>query len=125
MTPMEKLYWKIRYAFENLYFKVRYGRRSPGIYYDRMYKLYVNPEIIEERGSLYWVLSESVRDNLIYRYRIGSEITHDHDFESVMQEAYENRTTFSIPEEYLHEYSEQELSFLDKITQLHRSPEQH
>lgn len=42
-----------------------------------------------------------------------------------MQEAYENRTTFSIPEEHLHKYSEQELSLLQKITQLHRSPEQH
>lgn len=109
------IYWKIRYAFERLYFKTRYGGRSPGIYYDRIFKVYVNPEIIEMRGELLHVLYETVCSNLLYDYCIGTKCTHDHSFDAVMQAAYEHGAAFSIPEEFRDQYSEQELSLLSKI----------
>lgn len=115
MIMITKIYWKIRYAFERRYFKVRYGGRAPGIYYDRIFKVYVNPEMIEERGPLFYVLCETVRDGLIYPYYIGTLRTHAHSFDVVMRDAYENGAAFSIPEEFRSEYSEQELSLLQKL----------
>ena len=102
-------------SWTELYFKCRYSDRTPGIYYDRIYKVYVNSEMIKERGELYYVLCETVRDNLIYHYRIGSDVSHEHSFDSVMLHAYQSSAAFSVPEEYRGEYSEQELSLLHKI----------
>lgn len=112
---LEGFLWRIRYKLEALYFNLRYSGRSPGIYYDRIFKVYVNPEIIKERGSLWYVLCETVHDGLIYGYFIGTQCTHAHSFDSVMREAYENGAAFFIPEEFRSQYSEQELSLLHKI----------
>ena len=109
------IYWKIRYAFERFYFNRRYSGRVPGIYYDRIFKVYVNPEIIEVRCDLLHVLYETVCSNLLYDYCIGTKCTHDHSFDNVMRAAYENGAAFFIPEEFRSQYSEQELSLLHKI----------
>ena len=110
------IYRKIRYAFERLYFNRRYSGRAPGIYDDRIFKVYVNPEMIKERGPLWYVLCETVHDGLIYHYCDGSDVVlHGHHFDLIMHWAYEAGTAFSSPEEYRSEYSEQELSLLYKI----------
>ena len=110
------IYWRIRHRLTDLYFHLRYSRRPPGIYYDRIFNVYVNPEMIEERGPLFYVLCETARDGLIYHYRIGSTASHVHCFDTVMLLAYENGAAFSIPEEYRNEYSEQELELLHSLT---------
>ena len=123
---IQNLYWRIQSALETRYFKFRYARHSPGIYYDRLYKCYINPVQREERGSLYYVLCETVNDGLIYHYRLGSQCEHEHTFDMVMLQAYEKSASFSIPEEYRYEYSTQEIALLQKLVEkgnVHQGPQ--
>lgn len=48
-------------------------------------------------------------------FEIKNQILHCHSFEDVINAVYMYPVSFEIPEEYLNEYSEQELKFLDKI----------
>lgn len=107
--------WRIRRKLMKLYFNLRYSGRTPGIFYDHIFKVYVNSEMIDIHGDLYEILCETVHDNLIYDYHIGTQCTHAHTFDRVMLDAYKNGAAFSIPEEFRGQYSEQELSLLYKI----------
>ena len=42
---MRALYWKIRYALEAFHFR-KYRNKRPKIYYDRRYKEWVHPRLI-------------------------------------------------------------------------------
>lgn len=70
-----------------------------------------------EHGCMDWVFGEYFQSGLIYHFRTESfeDVDHEHSFQAVMEWACEYPDSFQIPEEYLHEYSQQELEYLDVI----------
>lgn len=109
--------WKIRYAFERWYFKTRYSNKQPKIYYDRWFKCYVHPKLVEERGCIEYVVSELTRCGLIYHYYLDGELTHSHTFEGVLLDVCEYSDTFKLFLDY-NEYSEQEIELINKAKEL-------
>ena len=111
---MEGLYWKIRYAYEAWYFKRKYATKVPKIYYDKKFRVYVNPKVLEEKDScLEYVCSETVRYSLIYIYSIKGKDTHAHTITEVFKDAYNYAETFKILDE--DQYSKQELELINKL----------
>lgn len=72
-----------------------------------------------EYGDILWVFGEYFESGLIYHYctEAFDDVDHDHSFEAVMAMACEYPGSFRIPEEYLHEYSQQELNYLNVIVE--------
>lgn len=111
---MERLYWKMRYAYEEWYFNRKYGNERPGIYYDKKFRVYINPRIpIERSSSLVYVCCETVRDGIIYNYVIEGRYTHAHMIDEVFKDAYNYAESFEILDEQ--QYSNQELNLIKKL----------
>ena len=72
-----------------------------------------------ESGGIHWTFGEFFKSGLIYHFctEASDDVDHEHSFEGVMVAACEYPDSFRIPEEYLKEYSEQELSYLDVIVE--------
>lgn len=111
---MQSLYWRIRYAYEKWYFKNKYGQRKNKVYYDKRYRCYVCPKLIEERGPVEYVIAELTRIGLIYEYKINGKWPHDHFFSGVLLNAYNEAHVFEIPQEVEHQYSQQKLKMIKK-----------
>ena len=116
MLLFSRIYWNIRYAFEKWYFETKYLERPNAIYYDRLFKCYVHPALIIERGSYDYVVSELTRTGLIYHYYIGEILEHSHSLEEVLKAAYEEAEKFKLFLEY-GEYSEQEIKLVERIVE--------
>lgn len=108
-------YFNIFYRYENYYFKRRYLNLPSKIYYDRKFKTYVNPKIIDERGCLEYICSETVCDGVFYNYQIEGKDVHAHVISEVFIDAYNCAETFLIPKDYEYQYSIQELNFINKL----------
>ncbi len=74
--------------------------------------LLANSDFMDE-GDIHYIMSEYCKEGLIYHYNIDGERSHKHSFSAVLDEAYESKGKFEIDEADRHEYSEQELHFLD------------
>ncbi len=111
---MRNLYWKIRYAYERWYFNRKYRNKGNKVFYDRKYRCYVCPKLIEERGDIEYVIAELTRTGLIYEYKINEEWSHGHFFADVLIQAYNEANNFEIPEEVKEQYSKQELNMVEK-----------
>lgn len=109
-----EILWRVRYAFETWYFKTKYSKKQPKIYYDKYFKCYVHPQLVEERGSIEYVVSELTKSGLIYHYYVDGELTHSHTFESVLLDVCEYSDTFELCL-YYNEYSEQEIKLINKV----------
>lgn len=68
-----------------------------------------------EEGGIQWVFSEYFWHGLIYHFHIAGFRDHEHSFEAVMSSAYEFAESFEIRDEDKHEYSEQELEYIQVI----------
>lgn len=64
MFFMVGIYWDIFYKYQKAYFKRKYIKLPQNIYYDRKFKLYVNPKIIDELVDGLYVCSETVHSGL-------------------------------------------------------------
>ena len=110
---MKKLYWKIRYYIKDTYLKLRYKKRAPGFYYDDIVHAFVHPGLLREPSSGIEYLAEELTGcGLYYPFNIGEFHDHRHKFSWVLRDAYESADSFSIPKEYEHYYSEQELEMI-------------
>lgn len=108
--------WQIRYKYEKWYFKHHYRGKQAKIYYDKKFKTYVNPLLLEENSSsLIYVCSELVRDSLYYEYSIVSKHHHAHIIDQVFEDAYNHAETFQIENEA--EFSQQELRVIHKLVE--------
>ncbi len=72
-------------------------------------------EIYIEEGGIHWVFSEYFWHGLVYHFYINGHRDHEHTFEAVMNSAFEFADVFDIREEDKHEYSKQELDYLQVI----------
>lgn len=108
-------YFNILYRYEDAYFKSKYLNLPSKIYYDRKFKTYVNPKIIDERGFLEYICSETVCDGVIYNYQIEGKDVHAHVISEVFIDAYNYAETFLIPKDCEYQYSIQELDFINKL----------
>ncbi|WP_410497161.1 hypothetical protein QTL86_10565 [Cellulosilyticum sp. ST5] len=109
---MKRLYWKIRYAYEKRYFHRKYGRKKNKVYYDKRYRCYVCPALIEERGPIEYVIVELTSTGLIYECKIDGQWSHDHLFAGVLLNAYNKSERFEVPAEVECQYSQQELDMI-------------
>lgn len=114
---IERLYKETRYSLENSYFKRKYSRLPSKIYYDKKYKTYITPKLIEERGCSIYVCAEIAKTGLIYHFNLNEERNHAHVIDEVLLEAYNHSEQFSIDEQYEAEYSKQELTFIYKMVE--------
>lgn len=74
--------------------------------------------------SLFYSIGEIIRTGVTYHYRVGLykkgfhnqklKHSHCHSFEEVVKVLYDYPETFSVPNEFLDEYSKQELDYLKK-----------
>jgi hypothetical protein len=88
------------------------------IYYDRRYRVYVNPKLLNERHPwCEYVCGETARSGLLYPYFLGTERDHAHTNEEVLLAAYNVSEIFSISREYESAYSSQELTFIHKLVE--------
>lgn len=110
-------FWKLKGAARR-YFKWKYGRLAPRIYYDRRYRAYVAPTVMDEFGGIggiETVCHALASWNLCYGFEIHGEHTHTHSFDEVLRSAYNQAESFSIPKEYEPEYSAQELEWISRL----------
>lgn len=70
-------------------------------------------KIFMEEGDTHYILAEYCKSGLIYHFNIAGKRDHEHSFSAVLEAAYESKGLFEISETDKHEYSEQELKFLD------------
>ena len=73
----------------------------------------VNIDDRTETGSVDYVVSEYIRDGVIYDFGDGD---HVHSFEEVLMKAIEDPESFSI-EGFEDQYSQQELNIINKLVQ--------
>lgn len=116
---MRQFLWRVRYAFEEWYFKIRYSRKKPKIYYDKWFRCYVHPRLVEERGCIEYVVSELTRCGLIYHYYLDGGLTHSHTFEGVLLDVCECSDIFELCLDY-NEYSEQEIKLINNAKEVCR-----
>ena len=86
-----------------------YDRRS------RIYRIFFNDRS-DEFGSINYIVSEYIRDGLIYHYSLGKDkiVHHEHAFEGILRAVMNcGGRNFSVSG-FEDEYSEQELKMLRK-----------
>lgn len=112
-----------KFRADNEWFRAQYGDHRGPMQLDSGRWIapvkWLDEEEYMEHGDIHWVFSEHFQTALMYHYRTEAfdDVDHDHTFESVMWVANEYPDSFEIPEEYLHEYSQQELDYLKKIVE--------
>lgn len=109
------MYWRIRNRLRDTYIKLKYGKKPVRVYYDKLTEQYVIPKYLDLTCySVEMLLSDVVRDGLVYPFVVGGDTTHEHEFKNVMQSAYEWGDDFTVGghSEY---YSEQQLRLLEKL----------
>ncbi|MGL5675879.1 MAG: hypothetical protein ACRDDX_05680 [Cellulosilyticaceae bacterium] len=92
----------------------KYSNKKNKVYYDKRYQCYVCPKLIEERGSVEYVIAELTHTGLIYEYKIDGKWSHDHFFAGGLLEAHNEANIFEIPQEAEHQYSQQALEMVRK-----------
>lgn len=113
------LFGDLRHALKSRYFRRKYSRLPPGIYYDRRYRAYVAPAVMDEFGGIggdtETVCHALTAWNLCYGFEIHGGHTHTHSFDEVLRYAYNQAESFSIPKEYEPQYSAQELDWIGRL----------
>lgn len=76
-------------------------------------------------GNIQDALNEMVTTGLIYHYKLNSynydkqkytkDISHGHNFNDVISALYDYPESFEIPNEYINEYSDQELKYIKNL----------
>lgn len=111
-------YWKIWWWLHDKHMQ-KYTKLPPSIQYDKRYDTYVATVNPSEDGDIGYVLEEITQSGLIYHFTVSgistSEPAHMHSFDAVLKIAYEEADTFQIPDDYLEEYSQQELEFIEAV----------
>lgn len=107
------IYWKISYFLRDKYLDIKYNHREPGFYYDSVIHEYVHPSLLRETSiNIEYIAEELTRCGLYYPFKIGENDCHQHEFSTVLRDAYAAAGLFSVPEEYEQYYSEQELKMV-------------
>lgn len=114
---ISKLYYKILWSIQQRYLEKHYGDKLPEI--DHCWRLhgYVHPDYLKN-GAIFDVelLAEWLSGKgLCYRYMIADEFRHNHEFHRVIEAAYNYGASFSIPDDALEDYSQQELELLKAL----------
>lgn len=74
-----------------------------------------NGEKVMEEGSIHYIMSEYCGTGVSYHYYINGKRSHEHSFSAVLDAVYRSKGMFEIMEADRHEYSEQELNFLNRL----------
>lgn len=75
----------------------------------------INGNVYMESGNIDYIFSEYCKTGLHYTFYTHGQKNHGHTFSDVLYQAYQNKDTFEIKDEDKHEYSEQELNFLEVL----------
>lgn len=114
LFKLKSIYWKIYYYYTDNYFEKKYSKRPPKIYYDKKYNEYVHPHI-NDMGSIETLCSELAIYSVTYNYELNGKYEHCHSISEVFIRAYNDSETFVIPQDCKNEYSQQELTMIEKI----------
>ena len=88
-------------------------KKLSGVWY-RYGKPKVYRLLLDETGSVEYVIAELTRTGLIYEYMLNGQWLHDHFFAGVLLNAYNEADVFELPQEVEHQYSQQELQMIRK-----------
>lgn len=112
---LRNVYWRIRYFIERNNNR-RLRKKNNGLYYDRLVGAYRHTDLDEcEHGDINYIMSELVRDNLYYEYRIGEVYNHSHSFNELIEDVYLNADEFIMTDKG--QFSEHELRFINKVVE--------
>lgn len=75
---------------------------------------YIN-EMVNVNDWLLDAMGDVIKVSLVYRYSVGENICHAHNFDDVIKVLYKYPESFIIPNDYLDDYSRQEYNYLMQI----------
>lgn len=117
ISYMRELCWNMREFIESRYLERKYAEMPLKIYYDRKYRCYINPKLLNEQGDIEYICSEITRSGCLYRYRLDGKKEHTHTIAEVFLSAYNEAERFSIDTEDEELYSKQELVFIQTLVE--------
>lgn len=106
------LLWRIKSWWQDKYLKCVYENECPEITYDDVLHAYVHPNVDGFCSYIEDIAEELCGSCLCYEFQIGGEYSHHHEFQFVVEDAYNYGSQFSVPPECESDYSKQELELL-------------
>lgn len=105
-TPFRKIYNIIKKIYINHKNKNIIFKNRNKIYYKKNNQIYT----YDNYENLYNVITNI---KCTYHYKINkNEIKHTHNFEKILKEVFNYPETFKIPNEYINEYSNQQINLI-------------
>ena len=111
-----KFYWTFVDFIRDLIIKWKTRRMPMEIEYSWLLHGYLHPMIRDFAPFDVELICEALAHvGLCYGFLVNGVDWHEHEFRSVIEDAYNYGETFLIPPQYEHHYSEQELLFLRAV----------
>lgn len=107
MKGFNKVYKK----FKNCYLPCSYYDKDKNIF---SWVNYIN-EMVNVNDCLLDAMSDVIKASLIYYYSVDENICHTHNFDDVIRSLYKYPESFTIPSDYLSDYSKQEYNYLMQV----------
>lgn len=108
IEPFRYIYKKIKNKYQNIKYKNKIFKIKNKIYYKK------NNQILEYK-NYEDLFVDLIEDEYIYHYKINNNINYSRNFNKVLKQVFNYPETFKIPEEYINEYSQQQLNLIKKI----------
>lgn len=107
MKGFNKVYKK----FKNCYLPCSYYDKDKNIF---RWINYIN-DMVNVNDCLLDAMGDVIKVSLLYHYSVGENICHTHNFDDVIRSLYKYPESFTIPSDYLSDYSKQEYNYLMQV----------